>query len=256
MIDGLTVGVQVVGQGQPVLLLHGWGANRQAMLPIAERLAAQGFECHCLDFPGFGQSQTPAQAWDVERYARFIVAYLESAGLEQVHLIGHSFGGRVSIVLGADFPERVQKLVLTDSAGVKPTPTGRLRLYYASRRVIFALLKLPLLSRFEPPVRERLRQRYGSADYKAAGPLTETFKRVVNQDLLSHARRIQAPTLLIWGDQDQDTPLKDAKLLETVIKDAGLVVFEGAGHYAYLERPADFARIVAYFFLATVQLNE
>lgn len=247
-IDGLTVGLEIIGTGQPVLLLHGWGANRQLMEPIAGRLAAQGFECHLFDFPGFGDSDLPPAIWDVPRYAQFVLAYMDHAGLDQVHLIGHSFGGRVSIVLGAEYPSRVSKIVLTDSAGVKPTPSPRMRVYYASRKVIFTLLKLPLLSRLEPSVREWFRQRYGSPDYKNAGPLAETFKQVVNQDLLDYARRIQAPTLLIWGDQDEDTPIKDAKLLESTIPDAGLVVFEGAGHYAYLERPTDFVRIVAHFF--------
>jgi pimeloyl-ACP methyl ester carboxylesterase len=252
LIEGLNIHVQVMGKGEPVLLLHGWGISLQEMLPVAEQLAPQGFQCHLLDFPGFGSSDLPPEPWDVPRYAAFVKAYLQSTGLPYVHLIGHSFGGRVSIVLAADHPEWVNKLVLVDSAGVRPRPSNKMKVYYASRKVIFTLLKLPLLRVLEPSVRAWFWRKFGSADAQAAmgkSPiLLETFKRVVGQDLVPYARRIQAPTLLIWGDQDQDTPLYQAQILEQAIPNAGLVLFEGTGHYAYLERLPHFIRVVTTFF--------
>jgi len=249
-IDGLSVGVQVVGQGIPVLLLHGWGQEIASFLPIGERLAPHGFACHILDLPGFGTSDTPPEPWDVPRYAQFIMTYLDYAELSKVNLIGHSFGGRLSIVLGADYPNIVDKIVLTDSAGVRPTPSVRMRAYYATRRVIFTLLKIPGLHLLEPPTRRWFQHKFGSPDYQNTlqDPVfAETFKRVINQDLVPYAKRIQHPTLLIWGENDNATPLSDAKILEAAIPDAGLVVFDGAGHYAYLEQPDYFVRIVSHF---------
>ena len=93
-----------------------------------------------------------------------------------------------------------------------------------------------------------VRERYASEDLKNAGPLEDTFLRVVREDLVPRAARIKASTLLIWGDQDQDTPLWQAQVLEKTIPDAGLVVFKGAGHFAFQERIADFIRIVDTFF--------
>jgi pimeloyl-ACP methyl ester carboxylesterase len=122
-----------------------------------------------------------------------------------------------------------------------------MRLYYLARSVIFMLLNVPGISYFEPPVRRWLRRKFGSEDYLNAGALAETFKRVVDQDLVPLARRIQAPTLLIWGDEDQDTPLSHARILEKAIPNTGLVIFEGAGHFSYLDRPLDFVRIVTNF---------
>lgn len=247
-VQGLRSYVQTIGEGEPVLLLHGWGVSGESFKPILERLARTGYACHALDLPGFGATATPDEAWDVPRYAEFVRAYLDSAKLDKVRLIGHSFGGRISLVLAATYPERVEQVVLVNSAGVQLPPSAKLRLYYLSRQLIFGVLKFPGLSRFEPATRAWFRQRFGSADYLSAGALTETFKLVIRQDLQQYARKIQAPTLLIWGDRDTDTPIAIAHILEKLIPDVGLVVFQGAGHYSYLERPSDFVRIVAHFF--------
>jgi pimeloyl-ACP methyl ester carboxylesterase len=237
------------GAGDPVLLLHGWGANSTLVWPLAEKLAACGFRVYVPDLPGFGHTEAPPSPWSVFDYANFVVSYLDDQRLDKVHLFGHSFGGRLGLILGAEYPERIHKMALADSAGVRPKPStaGQIRLStYKAVRSGLNTIGLKALS-------ERLRawynRRYGSADFQAAdGVMRETFVRVVNQDLLPHAARVQPPTLLLWGDKDEDTPLWQAKLLEKTIPDAGLVVFDGAGHYSYLERLADTARILDHFF--------
>jgi len=251
-LDGLDVARLIVGETNtertPILALHGWGAKIEAMQGVAEGLAVRGYCVHALDLPGFGRSALPpavSEPWGVQDYARFVVHYLESAGLSSVNLIGHSFGGRISIVLGADYPERIQKIVLADSAGV-PTPQSGARNTLIG--VGKAALKLPGLNLLENRLRQMGRDMLGSEDLKTAGPLEPIFRKVIAEDLVPHAARIKAPTLLIWGDQDQDTPLWQAQTLEKTIPDAGLVVFQGAGHFAYQERLPDFLRIVDTFF--------
>lgn len=250
-INGMTLGVNRIGEGEPILLLHGWGGEIASIYPIAEGLAPHGFACHTLDLPGFGVSDLPPQPWQVRDYMNYVLAYLDEAGLARVHLIGHSFGGRISILLGAEHPERVGKIVLTSSAGVLPRRSLKKRLYYWGRRLIFLSLKLPLLNRWEGRVRAWFQERYGSSDYKHALAISEnfgaTFRNIVSQNLLPYAAQIDAPTLLIWGTNDHDTPLRDAHILEKHIPDAGLVLFEEAGHYAYLERLPQFIRIVSHF---------
>lgn len=246
-VGDLRVGVYVLGQGEPIILLHGWGGSSANFLPVISRLSQEGFACHVLDLPGFGMSDLPSQAWDVPRYAQFVKDYMDFADLPKASLIGHSFGGRISLVLGAECPERIKKLVLVNSAGVRLPPSLKTRFYTLGRRAIFAMLKLPLMKRFEPPLRRWFRQKFGSADYLSAGALAETFKQVVNQDLTGYAKRITAPTLLIWGDLDHETPIQAARILESAIPDAGLVIFEGAGHFSYLDRPLEFVRIVTRF---------
>lgn len=248
-INGISTAQIVHGEGQPVALLHGWGAHSGLIWPLVERFAPLGYRCFVPDLPGFGQSAAPPGAWSVFDYAAWVLAYLDANGLERVHLFGHSFGGRLGLILGAEHPERLMKMALADSAGVrsKPSTSGSLRLK-AYKAALNTLRGMGLQAQADK-LRTWYGNRYGSADYKAAaGVMRETFVKVVNEDLLPFAARVKVSTLLFWGDQDADTPLEQGKLLEQTIPDAGLVVWEGAGHYSYLERAADTARVMGYFF--------
>ena len=247
-IDGLRIAEVVVGNGTPVVLLHGWGASIDLMLPLANRLAPLGYRAYVPDLPGFGHSDPPPSAWSAHDYTNFVVAYLNHHGLKQVTLVGHSFGGRIGIVLGAQHGARVDKVVLIDSAGIRPRQPWRLR----ARTMIYKAARDGLRAVGLRDLSERLRawygERYGSADFKAAsGVLRETFVKVVNEDLLPYTARIAAPTFLFWGEDDADTPLWMGQLLEKTIPDAALHVFRGAGHYSYLDKPAETTRIIDAF---------
>jgi pimeloyl-ACP methyl ester carboxylesterase len=247
-IDGLTIGSEVYGDsGIPVLLLHGWANQIENMQPVAAKLGPLGYHIHILDLPGFGRSTLPAETWGVPEYARFVAHYLDHANLKRVNLIGHSFGGRISLVLGADYADYVDKIVLTAGAGVLTPPSAGDQVRKVAIDAAKGVLSLPGFNAFEGRLRQWARQRFGSEDLRNAGPLEPIFRKVIAQDLVPYAARIKAPTLLIWGDQDQDTPLWQAQVLEKTIPDAGLVVFQGAGHFAYQERLPDFVRIVDTF---------
>jgi pimeloyl-ACP methyl ester carboxylesterase len=248
IINGVSLNTIKKGEGVPVLALHGWGGSIASMQMVVERLAPLGYAVHALDFPGFGGSDLPPATWGVPEYARLVVAYMDDAGISQAHLIGHSFGGRVCIVMGADYPERVKKIVLADSAGVLAPPTTKTQVRQFLGRAMKGALTIPGLSVLQPSVGNWYRERYGSTDYKNAGPLRDTFVKIVTEDLTGYAARIKASTLLIWGDQDQETPIWQAEVLEKTIPDAGLVVFNGSGHFAYQERIGDFIRIAHTFF--------
>ena len=246
-IGGLRTETCTTGSGSPVVALHGWGGSLHSFWPVAEALAAEGFAVHLLDLPGFGQSAPPPTPWDVADYVRFVLAYLDASGLPRVALLGHSFGGRIGLMLAAQQPERVSKMVLANSAGLR-TP---LSLTQQTRIVLARAVRETLDRAHLTSARERLQafynRHYASEDYRNAGPLRETFLRVIAEDLTPYARQVQAPTVLIWGDRDADTPLWQGRKLEQLIPDAGLIVFEGAGHFSYLERLNDYVRIVAHF---------
>lgn len=233
----------------PIVMLHGWGANVDLLRPLAERLAALGYTVHALDLPGFGQTPPPPTAWSVYDYADFVLAYMDVLGITTAHLFGHSFGGRLSLILGAKHAERFGKIVLADSAGVKPQTPLLLRLRTSAYKTLRGGLKRVGLSGLANSLAAWYGKRYGSADYQAAsGVMRETFVKVVNEDLLPLAAQVKPSTLLLWGEHDADTPLSQGKLLEKTIPDAGLVVLEGAGHYSYLDRLPDAVRIMDYFF--------
>ena len=246
-VDGLTTGIAVLGEGRPVVALHGWGGAIHSFWPVAEQLAPRGYEVHVLDLPGFGVCDLPPQPWGVTDYTRFVLGYLDAAGLERVDLLGHSFGGRISLVLAAEHPERVRKLVLASSAGIPTLPSLRQRVRGAGARAVRVTLDQLGMTGLRERLQDRYNARYASDDYRSAGPLRETFLRVIDEDLTPYAQRVQAPTVLIWGDRDPDTPLWQGRRLEELIPDAGLIVFQGAGHFAYLERLTDYLRIVDHF---------
>lgn len=250
-IAGMQIGVCVVGDAadndSPVLLLHGWRASIRSFWPVAEQLVPRGYQLHLLDLPGFGTSPAPPETWDVAAYMRLVLAYLDENDLDRVDIIGHSFGGRIAIMLAAEHPDRVGKMVLANSAGLRTPPTLTQITRNVMARTVRGVLDKLGLDTMQSRLRERYNRRYASEDYLAAGDLRETFLRVIAQDLTDFAVRVQAPTVLIWGDQDEDTPLWQGRKLEQLIPDAGLIVFEGAGHFSYLDRMYDFIRIVDHF---------
>ncbi|MBN1564015.1 MAG: alpha/beta hydrolase [Anaerolineae bacterium] len=245
--SGVCVTDKAATQQTPVLLLHGWGAKIQSFWPVAENLAPKGYQLHLLDLPGFGISDPPPTTWGVADYMRFVLAYLDSAQLDRVAVIGHSFGGRIALMLAADHPDRISKMILANSAGLVTPPTIKQMIRNGLVRAARDTLGKLGLESLQTRLRERYNQRYASEDYLNAGDLRETFLQVIAQDLTDYARRVQAPTVLVWGDQDTDTPLWQGRKLEQLIPDAGLIVFEGAGHYSYLDRLYDFIRIVDHF---------
>ena len=250
-IDGVNVYYKTAGKGEKVVLLHGWGGQADSFLPVFNFLSSQ-YEVYALDFPGFYQSSDPDRPWNVTDYSSMLLKFFDKLGIEKANLVGHSFGGRVSILFSASHPERVNKVVLTDSAGLIPKRSFK---YYCKvyKFKFFKKLYMTFTSGSDSKEKlERFYKKYGSNDYKnTSGVMRQTFVKVVNQDLHGYLSSIKAPTLLIWGDKDQDTPISFAKIMEKEIPDAGLVVFEGAGHFAYLERVNDFNIIVNRFFGGT-----
>src|SRR6202161_312552 len=241
---GLRTRHLVRGEGPPVLVLHGWGASIEAVHPIVAGLAPVA-TVHALDLPGFGQTDPPPQAWGVEDYQAFVAAFMDALELEAPTIVGHSNGGRIAIRMASTEPTRASRLVLVDSAGIRPKRTLR---YY--RRVGMAKVG-KYAARYLGSPGERLRTRLvgrgASADYLAAGEMRPTLVKLVNADLRPFMPGIKVPTLLVWGSQDTDTPLAAGREMERLIPDAGLVVLEGAGHYSYLDQATRFARIVSHF---------
>lgn len=250
-IDGVKLNYKKQGSGRRVILLHGWGGCTDSFLPVFNHLSSS-CEVYVLDFPGFGESEPPPTPWDVTDYAHMLLKFFELLGIDTAVLIGHSFGGRVSILFSALYPQYVEKVVLIDSAGI--IPKRSLKYHFKVQRFKLAK-KLFLLFSAKGSQEERLEsfyRRFGSSDYKQAGSaLRQTFVKVVNQDLRSYLPQIKASTLLIWGENDQDTPLYFGKIMEKEIPDAGLIVFKGAGHFSYLDNINEFNIIVSKFLEVT-----
>ena len=245
---------EVSGENGPaLLLLHGWGGKGESFLPVA-RDFQKTHRVISVDFPGHGRSDEPDEPWAVTEYMEYIRAFLIELNVGRVDIIAHSFGGRVAILLAATYPDMVGKMVLTGAAGIPPRKTGKKTLKSRTYKCLRTLARSGAAKTLFGEERaalwqEALVQKFGSRDYRALTPsMRQTFNRVIAQDLTGCLAKIKAPTLLVWGEDDTETPLWMGQLMEKTIPDAGLVSWPGCGHFAYLDRYGDF-RIVAERFL-------
>lgn len=245
VVDAGGSGTRVLddGAGDPVVVLHGWGGRIEAMAPVLSCLR-DSFRVVALDLPGFGESPPPPQAWGTPEYAGFVRATIAALDVGRAHFVGHSFGAKVALHIAASHPDAVDKLVLVGSPGIRRAPSGRVR---AKRVLSRTARSIGRLGRPGRAVRDAIYSRIASADYRDAGPLRPVLTRVVNEDLRPLMPRVAAPTLLVWGERDDAVPIAHARIMQSMIPDAGLVVFDGAGHFAYLDEPARFCRVVRHF---------
>ena len=246
-INGLNINYEVAGEGKDVVLLHGWGASIGSYQPVFNYLKGY-FKTYVIDFPGFGKSDPPPEAWGISEYADVVLQFLSSLGIKKPILMGHSFGGRVIINLASSGKADINKLVLIDSAGIKPRRTVKYYIKVYTYKLVKNILLLPGLRRFTGGILESARSKFGSIDYKnASDVMRRTMVKVVNEDLRKLLPLIKNPTLLIWGENDTATPVSDGKLMEKLIPDAGLVVLKNAGHFSYLDRLNEFLLVINSF---------
>jgi pimeloyl-ACP methyl ester carboxylesterase len=235
--------VELGAGGEPVVVLHGWGGRIESMAPVLSCLSDRR-RVLALDLPGFGESPAPETAWGTADYADFVIAVLAGAGVTKADFVGHSFGAKTSLYLAATAGPLVSRLVLAGSSGLRTPPSLKARMKRGVSRAGRAA------GAFGPPgraLRAAVYRRIASEDYRNAGPLRPTFVKVVNEDLAPLLPRVAVPTLLVWGTEDDAVPVAHARTMEGAIPDAGLVLFEGAGHFAYLDEPDRFCRVVRHF---------
>jgi pimeloyl-ACP methyl ester carboxylesterase len=203
------------------------------------------FRVLALDLPGFGESPRPTEVWGTRDYAEFVRAVLTERGIDRASFVGHSYGAKTSLQLAATHPELIDKLVIVGSSGLRSAPSVRTKLKRGLSRTARAA------GRLGPPgraLKEAVYRRLASSDYRDAAEMRPILVRVVNEDLSGLLPRVKAPTLLVWGSADDAVPLAHARKMAKLIPDAGLVIFEGAGHFAYLDEPERFCRVVRHFF--------
>lgn len=246
-VDGLNIHYVDEGQGEVLLLLHGWGSSVDAWRRMIAEFSPS-FRLIALDLPGFGGSDMPPIPWAVEDYAAFVLKFMQTLGLQDPILVGHSYGGRVIIKLAGTGRVSPSKIILIDSAGVKPKKSIKQKLRIATFKTVKWALTLPGIRRFTGELLDRARKHFGSADYNAAPEvLRRSLVMAVNEDLTHHMPNIHASTLLIFGEKDTATPMSDGRLMEKLIPDAGLCVIKGAGHFSFVERPYEVHAILHSF---------
>jgi len=228
VVDGILVNFEQIGQEKKdAVILPGWKASIAEWLPIAESMTDK-YRVTVIDFPGFGASESPPKNWGIFEYAQITKHLLEKLGIRKTTIIGHSFGGRIGILLAAN-TDVVEKLVLVDGAGMEIKDSW-------TRVIKF----LSLTAAFMP---EFIKQKVRSSDYEQAGELREIMKRIVNQPLRGELMKIKVPTLIIWGEKDRVLSIKEADMLVTGIKESVLRIVWGSGHWPHVEKRDELIRI-------------
>jgi pimeloyl-ACP methyl ester carboxylesterase len=234
------------GAGDPVVVLHGWGGRVESMAPILRCLEGR-FRTVALDLPGFGEAPLPTAVWGTPDHAEFVADALRLAGIQRAHFIGHSFGAKTALYLAATHSELVDHLVLVGSNGVRLPPSAAQRLKSTVARAARIAGRVGTPGR---KLRDAIYRRIASDDYRDAGPLRPMLVRTVNEDFSHLLPLVKSPTLLVWGDRDTAVPLAVGRAMEAGIPDAGLVVFEEAGHFCYIDQAERFCRVVRHFLTA------
>jgi pimeloyl-ACP methyl ester carboxylesterase len=225
--DGNSMAIFESGEGSlDVIWAHGWGQTHEAFAPVAAGLGGD-VRHYLLDFPGFGASPRPNVPWSTVEYGDFAAQWLASLPKKPRLWIGHSFGCRVGVRVASRHPGLLDGMILIAGAGIRPPVPFARRITRYWRGRAFATLKF--LARSEE-ARNNLRARWGSADYRNAGPLRETFVRVINEDLTGPAKTIQIPVRLIYGERDTETTVSVGRKFEAALPHGSLTVLPRFGH--------------------------
>lgn len=229
--DGTMMNIRQTGTGPTqVIWAHGWGQDSSAFMPFAQSFTGVATS-YLPDFPGFGQTPAPETGWGTRDYADATAGWLRTLPAAPRIWVGHSFGCRVGLQIAAHYPYLFDKMVLIGAAGLKRRRTMFQRLNQQAKIYTFKTLKTFVP---EGPGRDALRARFGSTDYRNAGPLRPTFVKIVSEDLSDEAERVSCPTLIVCGSKDTETPPEISERLHEKIKDSKLHILDGYDHYSIL----------------------
>jgi len=246
LVNNLKINYEEKGAGETLLLLHGWENNLTIWNEITPLL--NNYRVVRLDLPGFGKSDLPPKAWNVSDYAEFLNRFLEKLNISKTIIIGHSFGGRIAIKFSVLYPEKVSKLILVDSGGIRlKTPKKFIAFTLAKLGKIFFCL--PLIKVQRDKIREKFYKTIKAEDYfNISSPIIKnSFVKIINEDLRIEAKKIKSETLIIWGEKDNETSLKDAFVFHGLIKDSKLKIIKDAGHFPFLDKKEEFLNILRGF---------
>lgn len=242
-IGDLNIYYQKAGYGKDLIMLHGWGLDSSSFWPDVD-LLKDTFTLWLLDLPGHGRSDTPSKTFTITDYKNIIEQFIKRQKIKKPAVLGHSFGGRIAIKLASASPQLLEKIILEDSAGISAKSGVKNTLF----QIIAKLVKYLIPNIFN--LKELLKikvYKILKSDYKDTGALKETFKKSIREDLTEDLKKIPLEALIIWGEKDKTTPLKDGKSMYQLIKNSKLLVMEETGHASHITDPERFSYYVKDF---------
>ena len=252
-IENLDVNYEEYGNvgenGKVAIILPGWGTTIDVYRNMMNAIASYT-KVITLDMPGFGKSEMPKEEWNCDKYIDFIEEFIRKKEIKELDLIGHSNGGRIIIKMMSrpNLGFKVGKIILIGSAGIVHKKPLKVRLKVRVYKLGKKVLGNKVVRKIFPNALEKFQKNAGSDDYKNSPPiLKKSMVMLINEDMREYLPNIKVPTLLLWGENDTATPIEDAKLMEKMIPDAGLVKVAGCSHYVFLEQPVYINRIIKTF---------
>jgi pimeloyl-ACP methyl ester carboxylesterase len=220
--------------GYPLIMLHGWGQSLQSLKPLAE-LLGNYCQVHLIDLPGFGQSPLPEADWNTLQYAEAIFDYAQSQGLKQFDILGHSFGGSIAIRLASQHEKAINRLVLIGARGLPRQSKFTQKLYFSFVKYLSKLVKLTDKILNCQIYEKYFIAKFGSRDYKNASPgrMRNILVKTVTENTIASAQKILKPTLLLWGEDDTETPIYMAQKYHELIKNSKLIILPAKDHFPF-----------------------
>jgi len=233
-INGAKVNYQVFGEGTPFLILHGWGSNSDRWVDVAKKISEKGFKVIVPDLPGFGKSDALLMPWNTNKYIDWLEKFVKELNLGEYYLMGHSFGGALASKMSVKHVQDIKKLFLVSAACVRrKTNTKKFS------AVLAKIVKLFYFIPYYPLIRKAIYKFIiRKSDYVyVEGIMKSTYLNVVAEDLSFHLAFIRVPTIIIWGDKDDYTPISEGYFIEKQIKKSKIIVIPGAGHDLNRKQP-------------------
>jgi len=229
-----------------IVILPGWGDTRKTFYNMIDSLKKH-YTIYIIDYPGFGNSPFPTRNLTIYDYAKLIKDFFNMLNIRNPIIIAHSFGSRISILLSTILNTSIEKLIIIDGAGIKQKKKlSKLLKQYTYK--FLKKLKIFIPKKKRKKYFEKLINIFGSTDYKNLDDnMRKTFSNIVEEDLFKYLKDINTETLLIWGEFDSDTPLKDGIKMNKEIKDSGLVIIKKGSHFSYLDFPYYVNKIILEF---------
>jgi pimeloyl-ACP methyl ester carboxylesterase len=234
-----------------IVILHGWGLSGKAFDPLATAFTHLGYKVYAPDMPGFGLEAAPPYPWKLRDYVRFVEEFLQRKHITNPIFVGHSFGGRVTLKYMQLHPTGSPAIVLSGTPGFTPVPRKKLFLFIAIAKIGGFIFKIPPLNLFSDWVRRWFYYVVGAREFfRAEGSMRDTFKNIVQEELVSSMQTIAVPTLLLWGEYDIIVPTSIAHHMKEVLMNATLHIVPEADHGIPFKQPEIFARYVDTFIRA------
>ena len=240
------------GKGKNVIIVPGWGTNINVYKVLIDEISK--YACvYCFDMPGYGESDEPKEPMQVIDFVGLLDDFIKINKIKKCSLIGHSNGGKTIIKYLANEVNKkskveIDKVILIGSSGIKNRKTFKQWLSIKKYKAAKILLKSKLIKKIKPDFEDKVKSKFGSEDYKNASPvMKKTLVNVVNEYVKDNLKNIDRPTLLIWGENDTATPIKNGEVMEKLIPDAGLVRMKNCTHYCFLERPGYVNNVIKTF---------